>query len=94
MEVESKTVTNWYWDEIEYGVPRKTKPHKSGWYCSWEDKFISDDEALEYALDQLQEDGDTKEEFADYAADYIFTHKEVQRAFVDWYFRRWKRLED
>ena len=85
--IENRTVVDSEW-------PEPKQNHKSGWYCSWENKFISDDEALEYALDQLQEDGDTKEEFADYAADYIFTHKEVRRGFLDWYFRRWKRLED
>ena len=73
--------------------PKPKQNNKSGWYSSWEDKFISDDEALEYALDQLQDDEDTKEEFADYAVDFIFTHKEVQRLFVDWCFRRWERRE-
>ena len=39
--------------DSEWNKPQTTE--KSGWYCSWEDKFIADDEALEYALDQLLE---------------------------------------
>lgn len=56
------------------------------------DRFVSDDEALDYAVDAIHEEYD-RERLLEDLSDLIYEDKEVCKKFMAWFYKSWERVK-
>lgn len=56
------------------------------------DRFVSDDDMLDFAVDAIHEEYD-RERLLEDLSDLIYEDKEVRKKFLDWFYKNWERVK-
>lgn len=81
-DVENPMVVDSRWNDY---ITNDTSGYSDG------DRFVSDDDMLDFAVDAIHEEYD-RERLLEDLSDLIYEDKEVRKKFLDWFYKDWERV--
>ena len=87
-DVENPMVVDAYWNDWV------SKPEPKGFYNRRSEVFVSEEDALEHAVEAIQTDEFERDTFLECFAELVNDNPAVKEKFLEWFYKNWERTGD